>query len=80
MAVGTYALVAEALLNGGHDNISVVVVDGGTRPTDGAEDLDGPASLPETRDALPRQRADAPPLQGETPVPAARPTRSGRHS
>jgi len=71
------ALVAEALLNGGHDNVSVVVVDGGTR-ADGADGTQPAAAEP--RDTLPRQRRDAPPHEGPTAAPATPPARSGRHS
>lgn len=71
------ALVAEALLNGGHDNVSVVVVDGGTR-ADGADGTQPAASEP--RDTLPRQRRDAPRPEEPTAAPATPPARSGRHS
>ncbi|BDO41859.1 protein phosphatase 2C domain-containing protein [Cellulomonas sp. NTE-D12] len=71
------ALVAEALLNGGHDNVSVVVVDSGTR-ADGADGTQPAAAEP--RETLPRQRRDAPPHEGPTAAPATPPARSGRHS
>lgn len=70
------ALVAEALLNGGHDNVSVVVVDGGTR----ADGADGAQPAAAEARALPRQRRDAPPHEGPTAAPATPPARSGRHS
>lgn len=70
------ALVAEALLNGGHDNVSVVVVDGGTR----ADGADGTQPAAAEARALPRQRRDAPPAEGPTAAPATPPARSGRHS
>lgn len=74
------ALVAEALTNGGTDNVSVVVVDGDTR-----ELVDDATDAAETaRDGLPRQREDtgstvapAPAPAPSAPVPAVRP---GRHS
>ena len=71
------ALVAEALTNGGRDNVSVVVVDGGSRtePTD-------PGTDPGTArtDGLPRQRGDA--IGAVAPAPSVRTqaARSGRHS
>ncbi|WP_263730245.1 PP2C family protein-serine/threonine phosphatase [Cellulomonas sp. SG140] len=70
------ALVAEALLNGGHDNVSVVVVDGGTR----ADGADGTQPAAAEARALPRQRRDAPRPEGPTAAPATPPARSGRHS
>lgn len=74
------ALVAEALLNGGHDNVSVVVVDGGARQDGAAPGEDLGVAAPDLTDSVPRQRADA----SGTGAPVAAPTtdrpRAGRHA
>ncbi len=70
------ALVAEALLNGGHDNVSVVVVDGGTRGATAAGAGEVGSTPVEPGDRLPRQRDD-----GRTDItpPSPRHTRTGHH-
>lgn len=72
------ALVAEALLNGGHDNVSVVVVDGELSQDGAPAPSDLTAATSEARDSLPRQRHDAAGAPVVAPV-SDRPS-SGRHA